>query len=178
MKLDTVGFIGLGSMGTGMAQNLLKYCQSEGKTLFVFNRTVEKTEYLRAQGAQVANSIEFLAKNCFLIISILFNDESLIEVFDQLLKNETNNLYFVDCTTVYPETVKGLSQKAKKAGIHYYSMPVFGRPDAALNKLLAGNLAGEFSAVDPILGYLNSMTRAIIRVGEEPHLANALKGNI
>ena len=47
---DKIAFLGLGSMGAAMAANLLK----AGFPLTVYNRTAEKAEPLRQQGATVA----------------------------------------------------------------------------------------------------------------------------
>ena len=47
-----IGFIGLGSMGCGMAANLLK----AGHTVTVFNRTPGKAEVLVAEGASLAKT--------------------------------------------------------------------------------------------------------------------------
>ena len=43
---ETVGYVGLGIMGMGMARNLLK----AGFTLSVWNRTASKAEALAAEG--------------------------------------------------------------------------------------------------------------------------------
>lgn len=45
-----VGFVGLGSMGRGMAQSLLR----AGHEVVVWNRTRERAEALRGAGAAVA----------------------------------------------------------------------------------------------------------------------------
>jgi len=47
------GLIGLGRMGTGIAKSLLR----SGHRLTVFNRTRERAESLRADGATVAGSV-------------------------------------------------------------------------------------------------------------------------
>ena len=49
MKL---GFVGLGSMGLGMARNLLK----AGHEVYVYNRTRAKAEQLVGEGAQLAST--------------------------------------------------------------------------------------------------------------------------
>ena len=48
-----VGFIGLGRMGTGMAENLLR----AGHRVTVYNRSPEKARPLEERGARVASSV-------------------------------------------------------------------------------------------------------------------------
>lgn len=50
--MHTVGFLGLGVMGTPMALNLAR----AGTPLLVWNRTPHRAEPLRAAGATVAGS--------------------------------------------------------------------------------------------------------------------------
>ncbi len=47
-----VGFIGLGSMGSGMARNLIQ----AGHSLTVFNRSRSRTEEFQSLGAKVAGT--------------------------------------------------------------------------------------------------------------------------
>ena len=48
-----IGFIGLGRMGSGMAENLIR----AGHELVLYNRSREKAEALSKLGARVAGSI-------------------------------------------------------------------------------------------------------------------------
>jgi 3-hydroxyisobutyrate dehydrogenase len=55
--MQSVALLGLGIMGNGMAQNLLK----AGFSLSIYNRTRAKAESLAAQGARVADTPRWLA---------------------------------------------------------------------------------------------------------------------
>jgi 3-hydroxyisobutyrate dehydrogenase len=50
--IKTISYLGLGTMGSGMASNLLK----AGYELTVWNRSVEKCEPLARKGALVADT--------------------------------------------------------------------------------------------------------------------------
>ena len=67
MKL---GFIGLGSLGTPIAQNII----AAGHTLYVYNRTAAKTTPLTAHGAIACSSPAALAKECNIVFSIVSDD--------------------------------------------------------------------------------------------------------
>lgn len=68
-------FIGLGSMGSGMARNLIE----AGHTLTVYNRTRSRAEDLGAQGAKVAESPGQAAKDAEVVITMLADDKALEE---------------------------------------------------------------------------------------------------
>lgn len=71
-----VGFIGLGTMGHPMAQNLLK----KGYELTIYNRTKEKTEFLKQEGAAVANSPKEVALQSDIVFTMLTADAAVEEV--------------------------------------------------------------------------------------------------
>src|SRR6056300_74815 len=56
-----IGFIGLGNMGSGMAANLLAYCQREGHQLSVLDINPAAVALLEAKGATAASSAGALA---------------------------------------------------------------------------------------------------------------------
>jgi hypothetical protein len=71
----TVGFIGLGHMGAGMAANLLK----AGYGATVYNRTRSKTADLVARGAKAATDIATICKSN-VVITMLANDAAVEDV--------------------------------------------------------------------------------------------------
>ncbi len=71
-----VGFIGLGNMGSRMAQRLLNH----GYHLEVYDRDPAKAEAI-AKGGAVANNILELARNIDVLLSCLTNDEAVRSVY-------------------------------------------------------------------------------------------------
>src|SRR5215470_15005394 len=70
-----VGFIGLGTMGSAMARNLIK----AGFTLKVYNRTRSRAEELRSSGAVVADTPDQAASGVDVMITMLADDHALEE---------------------------------------------------------------------------------------------------
>ena len=68
--MQPVALLGLGVMGTGMADNLLK----AGLPLTVYNRTRAKAEALRERGAQVAATPRAAARGAEVVISMVGDD--------------------------------------------------------------------------------------------------------
>ena len=71
----TVAVIGLGRMGTGMAQNI----QKAGFPLIVYNRTVSKTEPFVAAGARAVDTPREAAEADIILTSLL-DDSSVIDM--------------------------------------------------------------------------------------------------
>src|SRR5512133_58079 len=71
-----VGFIGTGRMGEPMALNLMR----AGHQVTVYNRTREKAEALRNEGALVAASPAEAARENEVVITMLANDEAVSHV--------------------------------------------------------------------------------------------------
>ena len=55
-----IGFIGLGNLGTPIAENILE----KGQRIFVYNRTTSKAQSLVEKGATMCSSIKELAQKC------------------------------------------------------------------------------------------------------------------
>jgi len=72
MEQKSVALLGLGTMGSGMATNLLK----AGFSLTVYNRTRSKAEPFAAKGARVADSPADAAGGANIILSMLADDHA------------------------------------------------------------------------------------------------------
>src|SRR5438270_4135065 len=73
---ETVGFIGLGSMGLAMATSLLK----AGFGLRVYNRTPEKARPLLERGATLARSPAEAAEPGGVVVTMVSDDRAVEEV--------------------------------------------------------------------------------------------------
>ena len=139
---QNIGFIGLGSLGTPIALNLIE----SGHALHVYNRTVSKTEPLAAKSAVVCKSIAELAQKCSIVFTIVSDDaaiEAVCEAADGLLKNLAKDSIHVSMSTILPATAKKLALLHQQHQQHYLASPVFGRPDAAAAKKLNYVISGE-----------------------------------
>lgn len=101
----------------GLATNCLEKAQQNGVKLFVHNRTASKADALLTKGAVWAQSPAAIAKQCSIAFSCVFSDTALKEVFaDYLSGQPKEGSLYVDCSTVYPDTIRELDAKAKAAG--------------------------------------------------------------
>jgi 3-hydroxyisobutyrate dehydrogenase-like beta-hydroxyacid dehydrogenase len=137
-----IGFIGLGHLGTPIAENILQ----SGHQLFVYNRTASKTKPLTDKGATASPDIKSLAKECAVILSIVSDDKalnSICEGSEGLIDNMLPDALHISMSTIAPQTAAELAAKHKQKGSNYLASPVFGRPEAAQARKLNFVLSGD-----------------------------------
>ncbi|WNG38729.1 NAD(P)-dependent oxidoreductase [Archangium violaceum] len=169
-----VGFIGLGNMGHAMARNL----RAAGHELAVFNRTREKAETLRQQGARVADSPAEAARGAEVVFSMLADDPAVEEVVfggSGLLAGQGQGAIHVSSSTISVALSDRLAEAHAKAGQRYVSAPVFGRPDAAEAKQLWVLAAGARADVERCRPLLEALGRGLTVLGEKASAANVVK---
>jgi 3-hydroxyisobutyrate dehydrogenase-like beta-hydroxyacid dehydrogenase len=134
---ETIGFIGLGSMGLPMATNLL----AAGYSLRVYNRTPEKAQPLLQQGAQLVHHPAEAVESSGTVITLLANDAALEAVVlgeTGILAGLGNDGIHLSMSTIAPATARQLAALHQQQGSHYVAAPVFGRPDVAAARKLRG----------------------------------------
>jgi 3-hydroxyisobutyrate dehydrogenase/glyoxylate/succinic semialdehyde reductase len=153
-----IGFMGLGTMGSRMAANLLKH----GHSLVVYNRTRAKAEPLLAAGAQWADSPAALAAGVQIVFTMLATPE-IVEATasgkDGLLSRLEKCSLWVDCSTVDPSFSKKMAAAAQARGIRFLGAPVTGsKIPAAQAKLIfwVGGEAADLEACRPLLQCMGS----------------------
>jgi len=154
--IKTISYIGLGTMGSGMASNLLK----AGYELTVWNRSVEKCEPFARKGARVADTPAAAVRDVDLVMYSLSNDQAIEEVVfgtKGILSGTKEGQIAVDMSTVLPATSVREEEAYAKRGVDFLDAPVFGSKqesaDAKLWIMAAGNKA-IFEKVKPVLEHL------------------------
>ncbi|MET8622263.1 NAD(P)-dependent oxidoreductase [Kitasatospora sp. NPDC004669] len=167
----TVGFVGLGAMGQGMAGSLLR----AGHTVRVWNRSPEPVAALVAQGAEAADTpAEAFAADT--VVSMLANDEAVERLLlDPGLLAGANATLHVNMATVSLALAERAEALHAEHGIGYVAAPVLGRPPVAaagrLNILAAG--APELlERAEPLFA---AMGERVWRFGDSPRQANTAK---
>jgi 3-hydroxyisobutyrate dehydrogenase-like beta-hydroxyacid dehydrogenase len=176
-----IAYIGLGSMGSGIARNLLR----AGHQVTVFNRTRAKAEALQPDGAQVAASPAEAAREAEVVMTMLADDAAVEEVvFGErgIAGAMTTDAVHISNSTISTVMARRLTKEHTRRGQHYLSAPVFGRPEAAENKRLVVVVAGPGAAVErcrPLFDAIGRQTFVLGKVGDgqeaEPWTANAAK---
>lgn len=150
---DRVGFIGLGSMGSGMAANLL----AKGWPLTVWaHRSREALERLVREGATEAKSPRALAEASDAVVLCVTGSrevEALVNGPDGIAA-AGKPLLLIDCSTSNPSSTVQLAGQLGAQGITLVDAPLARTPkEAAEGKLdvMAGGSDEAFARAKPIL---------------------------
>lgn len=148
-----IGFIGLGIMGGPMAANILK----AGYDLMVYNRTMEKANFLAAAGAQVAPTPAALTAWADVIILMLTGPEAIDAVIyaeQGILSAPPGRKVIINISTVPPAYSRNLAGCLEPAGIVFIDAPVSGSKKPAQEgtlAILAGGPENSIKELEPLL---------------------------
>jgi 3-hydroxyisobutyrate dehydrogenase-like beta-hydroxyacid dehydrogenase len=155
-----VGLIGLGNMGTAVAERVL----DAGYELVVYNRTPEKAAALSARGAAVAETPSELADQVDVVLTSLANDEAFEAVAASVVTAARPGTVLVDMSTVSPAASTRVASLAEEASVAYLRAPVSGNPTV----VRAGNLSfivsgprETFERVEPVIRAIGPTVRHV-----------------
>lgn len=159
-----IGFIGLGRMGAGMAQNMLK---NVGQ-LHVFDSHAGAMRPLVEAGATASTSPADMAGTCDLIfICLPYAPEVRAAVFgdDGIAQAAPQGLTIVDTTTLDRSDALAIADEAAAEGIAYWDCPISGMPFRAKDGTLTVMFGGTDAAFDDVKEYLDYIGTSIIHCG-------------
>jgi 3-hydroxyisobutyrate dehydrogenase len=161
---ENVAILGLGTMGAGMASNLLK----AGFSLRVYNRTPAKAQELVEQGAHLASTPAEAAEGASVVISMLADDVASREVWlgeKGALKAVKPETILIESSTVSPAWIAELAELAAKQRVHLLDAPVTGSRMQAETGQLSFLVGGDDAIMDRASTVLKSMSKEIIHLG-------------
>src|SRR5262245_66160766 len=136
--MKTVGFIGTGGMGSGMAANLIK----AGYRLVVNDLRREQARALESQGAEFKDSPKAVAESCELVLSMLPNNDAVRAVGlgkGGLAEATTGAKVWIDFSSIDKETIVGVSGELGKKRWTVVDAAAGGaEEDAAVGELAPG----------------------------------------
>ncbi len=159
--MATIGFIGIGNMGTGMARNLVR----AGHEVTVFDLDTEKARDI--EGATVAGSGEAAAAGRDIVITMLPAGPVVAKVYrDTIRPNAAPDTLFIDCSTIDVETARVLAGEASGEGFAMLDAPVSGGvagADAGTLAFMVGGSAEGFARAEPVLAVMGAK---VVHCGE------------
>jgi len=168
-----VGFIGLGNMGRGIAENLIK----ARHTLVVYNRTRARAESLGAQGARIAATPAECCRGD--VVFTMLADDAAVEAValgdGGIVASLPRGAVHVSLSTISVALSARLAEEHARAGSVYVAAPVFGRPEAAAAAKLFVVAAGPAAALARCQPLFDAIGQRTYVVGEQPPVANVIK---
>lgn len=160
----TVGWLGLGNMGTPMARRLL----AAGLPLVAYNRNSAKAEALRADGATVAATPAAVLDAAQVVFLMVADDEAIRELFTSeqgLLSSSVTGKLIINMSTVSPGVSQEMAELCRAKGHQYLDAPVSGSMKQAESGQLSIMVGGEeaaFKQAEPLFAHLGKLA---LRVG-------------
>lgn len=161
---ETVGFIGLGIMGRGMAANLLQ----AGFELFVWNRTTEKMDALVAAGARATDSPADLTARSDVIITCVSDTpdvEAVILGENGVIHGARRGKLVVDMSTISPQVTRRIASLLAEKDAAMLDAPVSGGSEGAEQGTLSIMVGGEADQVERAMPFFKAMGKAISHIG-------------
>jgi len=131
-KDETIGFIGLGNMGSGMAKNLVE----KGRKVVGFDAATSGSVLKETigDGFTWASCPAEVAEQTHTVVTMLPNNEIVKAVYagkDGVLTSVQGGTLLVDCSTIDPMVAKSMSDLAKEKSATFCDAPVSGGVNAA-----------------------------------------------
>jgi 2-hydroxy-3-oxopropionate reductase len=159
----TVGFVGLGIMGTPMAANLVR----AGYRVLGHDVGADRVEQLVAAGGTAAGSVAG-ATDADLVITMLPDSPQVEEVVlgpGGILEHAKPGLLLVDMSTIRPETSQRVAAEATPRGVRVLDAPVSGGEAGAVGGTLSIMVGGAAEDVEAARAVLDVLGATIVHVG-------------
>ena len=174
----SVGVIGLGAMGMGMAQSLRR----AGHVVNVFDVRAEVAQKFAAEGGVVCASLEAIAAVSDILVSVVVNaaqTESVLFGDGTPQSGCANHLkagsVFVMCSTVEPAFSVGLEKKLNDLGLLYIDAPISGGAAKAASGQMTMMTAGTPAAYAKAETFLNAMAAKVYKLGDSAGAGSKVK---
>ncbi len=162
--MTRLGYIGLGTMGHGMALNLLM----AGYGLTVWNRTPGKAVDLVCDLAPDPIELGKVSDLVFVCVSdtpdveeVVFGDKGVIHGLAQ-------GSVLVDHSTISPGATREFAARASESGVAWVDAPVSGGSEGAEKGTLAVMAGGPGDALERVRPFMEAYSKTITHIGEQP----------
>ncbi len=159
----TIGFVGLGIMGSPMAANLA----AAGYRVLGYDVSAERVEQLVTAGGMAAPNIAAAAK-AQIVITMLPDSPQVEEVVlgpGGVLENAVDGALLIDMSTIRPETSRAVAERAAVQGVRALDAPVSGGEKGAIDGVLSIMVGGDEAAFAAALPVLKVLGTTVVHVG-------------
>jgi 3-hydroxyisobutyrate dehydrogenase-like beta-hydroxyacid dehydrogenase len=174
----TIGFIGLGRMGSVMAANLV----AGGATVIGLLHSRRRKSELETDGIETTAALGDLF-GCDVVITMLPDDAAVAEIVFGADAGKSQGLaaglapgaLHISMSTISPAISSQLAAEHTARGQHYLAAPVFGNPDAAKARELYVIAAGDPDQIERARPIFERIGQRIFVAGDDPAAANLIK---
>ena len=160
--MATIGFIGLGNMGAGMAANLVK----EGHVVRAFDVSDAALSRTAEIGAKRVGSVTEAVSGTQVVITMLQTGQQVQDVYEkEAFAAASREAILIDCSTIDVATAREVGEAAAGRGLAMVDAPVSGGVAGAIAATLTFMVGGtdkSFAIAQPILAV---MGKTVIHAG-------------
>lgn len=165
-----VGFIGLGTMGMGMARNLAR----AGFPLALATRTVAKARTLAAElhpvnpNVRAFDRFDEVGRASQVLVSCLPDAPEVEEVHlgpKGTSRGAAPGTVVIDCSTIAAEAAREIARRLAGVGIAFLDAPVSGGQKGAIEGLLTFFVGGDAAAVETARPVFEAMGKRVTHLG-------------
>ncbi|MFK7859798.1 MAG: L-threonate dehydrogenase [Granulosicoccus sp.] len=169
-----VAVIGLGSMGYGIAQSILR----EGHTVYGFDVNEQNVQRFKTEGGaagdltDIASTLDIVlvcVLNAAQTESVLFADET------PLVSTLAQGTVVIACATVPPEFARNMAARCEKHKVSYLDAPMSGGSKKASNGQLTYMASGSELAFEQAQPALDASAQTVFNLGNEAGAGSAMK---
>jgi len=170
---NRIAVIGLGSMGYGMAQSVLR----AGHQAHGFDMVATQVQRFQSEGG-AAGALDTVAGELDIAVIVVLNaaqTEAVLFGENALVPRLKAGSVVIACATVPPDFARAMAAKCAEAGVHYLDAPISGGSiKAAAGKLsvMASGTANAFAAARPAL---DAMAETVFELGDKAGAGSAMK---
>jgi len=162
--MPSIAFVGLGAMGSAMAQRLL----AAGHHVTGYNRTRAKAEALASRGLVVADSARAAVKGAEVVLSMVTDSDALRDVAlrdDGILAGLGRGAIWAEMSTVSPAVTRMLGERVQEKGATLLDAPVSGSTVTIAQGQLSFIVGGDPAALERVRPVLLAIGPTITHVG-------------
>lgn len=168
-----IGVIGLGSMGYGVAQSVLR----GGHETYGFDLVPEQQQSFISEGGAVG-ALSDVAGTLDVAVLVVLNAEQTESVLfgsEGIVSKMKANSVVVACATVPPEFARNMEKRCNEANVHYLDAPISGGAAKAADgrlSVMASGTSKAFAAARPML---DASAETVFELGDSAGSGSAMK---
>ena len=160
--MATIGFVGLGNMGAGMAANLVK----AGHVVRAFDVSDAALSRTAEIGAKRMGSVTEAVSGAGVVITMLQTGQQVHDVYEkEAFAAASGEAILIDCSTIDVATARAVGEAAAGRGLAMVDAPVSGGVAGAIAATLTFMVGGTDKSFAMAQPFLAAMGKAVIHAG-------------
>jgi len=172
-SITTCAVIGLGSMGYGIAQSILR----ANKPVLGVDIDQNQMENFRAEGG-ISIELKDLAPKLDVAVIVVLNasqTEAVLFGDNALVPLMSSGSVVISCATVPPEFARQMAAKCAEYGVHYLDAPISGGATKAAQGALSIMASGTDEAFEISKPVLDDISETVFKLGDKAGAGSAMK---